>query len=213
MKVLGSLFTSWQVNHRMNQNIPYPVIDSKHFTQVFACITGRKSAYEDEFALFRKETEYTDTVEVVKHSSQVMEHTKNEMVTVYKNCIALNFVKRITMCIRWEIFDMMKNDEYFGNLKKRNVEVAKLVDKCVKCVTELNGLVDACSSWSPETLKAVNSMVLVYQDKLRSTLHDADEKVKARKEEKLRTAINRKLVDEDKVTKENKKKKRSISLA
>jgi hypothetical protein len=195
----------------MSRNIAYPVIDSKHFTNVFACITGRKSAYGDEFALFREEVVYTDTLEVVGHSSQVMEHTKNEMVTVYKNCIALNFVKRVAMCIRWEIFDLMKNDESFGSLKERNAEVAKLVDKCVKCVTELNGIVAECGSWTPETLQLVNTIVLTYQHKLRCTLDEAGNKIEARKAEKLKTAIKRKLVDEDKVVKTS-KRKRSLSL-
>ena len=214
MKVVGSLFTSWQVHHRMQQNIDYPAIDSRHFTQVFACITGRNSAYKDEVALFQRETGCTDTLEVVGHSSQVMEHTKNEMVTVYKNCITLNFVKRVTMCIRWEIFDLMKNDESFHSLKERNVEVAKLVDRCVKCVTELDGIVDGYGTWTPDTLQLVNKIVLAYQDKLKCTLNDADKKVAARKERKLKTAIERKLiaVDGDKVAKKNKKAKRSPAI-
>ena len=231
MKVAGSLFASWQVHHRMQQGESYPVIDTKHFTQIFLCITGRqsKSIYNEEFTLFKQETGFADTIQIVKRISQVLEHTKNEMVTVFKNGIVLNFPKRIRSCLRWEIFNMLRDDPEFIRLRDRNAEAAKLVDKCVACVSAMKGLLTQYEPWSVETISRVNMIIESHQDELRTSLVDAHRMVEQRKQEKRDTAIKRKMnkeikmgiVDqkaklntaiEEKKTSSQKKAKKSASL-
>ena len=63
----------------------------------------------------------------VNNVSQILEYAKKEMETVYKTCIIERFTQRMRSCIRWEIFDCMKNDKLFRGMKKgRNAKLPSL---------------------------------------------------------------------------------------
>ena len=200
LKVRASLFILWYMYKTLENHIEPPILNTKLFTQAFAAVRGdAKAVLREEYTNYKREVGITSSdVKQVDHISQILEHTKNEMLTVYKNCVALNFTRRCRSCIRWEIYDIMKDDTTFRRMKKgRNEKVAKLADQCLNCVVkdqDLSVIDDFSDVFSSDCLDGVKKMVQQHHEQLAMILCGAKEKVQKRKNEKRQTAIDRGLI-------------------
>ena len=54
---------------------------------------------------------------MVVNTSQIICHIKNEMTTVTKNNITINFKNRLLSTLRWRLLDALSRNKSFTNLK------------------------------------------------------------------------------------------------
>ncbi len=197
LKVRASLFILWYVYDCLENQKDPPIINTKLFTQAFSAIRGdkKKTPLQEQYPRYKKEVGISDDFHQVAQLSQILEHTKIEMMTVYKTCISVNFRKRIHSVLRWELFDCMKDDTLFRAMKKgRNENVAKLVDRCVNCVQgmrDMSSIEEFSDIFSVQSIQRVKQIVLEHIDAFNNILDTAEQNVIKRKQDKKKTAIAR----------------------
>lgn len=196
LKTRASMFKLWYIYDLLEQNKEIPPIDTKLVTIMFAAVQGKKTKLNTEYQKYKKIMNIQQDYPSVAHSSQILEHAKNEIKTVDINCINTNFDKRMRTCIRWQIHDSLQTDEMFLNMKKRNEYVAKLLDKKIlpfikdETDTELS-FNEEFSVFSDSALTIITELANFHKTLLFESLEDASAKIQNRKTEKVQTAIKR----------------------
>ena len=91
-----------------------PEINDVYHTNLLNAVTGKKSCfsqYFDEFAMKYKIKYY---IPWMTNTSQIICHIKNEMTTMAKNNITLNFERRMKSTIRWRVLNFLYEIDEFN---------------------------------------------------------------------------------------------------
>ena len=117
--MLASSFNNYLWTRLIDEHEQIQEINDVFFTQLFNAVSGKKSVYTkyfDEFAVKFKIKYYFPWL---SNTSQIICHIKNEMVTVSKNNIILNFSNRLLSTIRWRLLDMLSANLLFTLRRRR----------------------------------------------------------------------------------------------
>lgn len=200
LKVRATLFLWWFVTDCIERDAPLQPIDTKLITNAFAVVSAKQQKKKSEsvadmekrYEVYKERMGIKSEEPLLPNISQILEHTKNELVTVMKNCIVLNFEKRARSCIRWEIINILMDCDEFRKMKNRNVELAKLVGACLSCVIKdapMETIDPYFTSLFPvEYCQDIKDIIAAHHRRLQDITNGAMESVLQRKQAKAATA-------------------------
>ena len=142
--MLSSTFNNYLWQRLIDDGIELPEINDVFFTNLFNAVCGKTSKYSkyfDEFATAFKMKYYLPWM---SNTSQVICALKNEMTTVTKNNIILNFNNRALSTIRWRVLDKMNIlcKSPFDKLKKWKNCIQDLTDVMYEYIFRKSSILD-----------------------------------------------------------------------
>jgi hypothetical protein len=141
LKARGTLFANWLVLHLLNNNHNLPLLKETFFTQVFATIThqSRETLFSREYEEYQRVTGEAPMA-WMSNMSQILCHTKNEMVTVATTKLVNGFYNHRITLIRWKIVDGIYDYLLSLNLADRKKLLYKVSNRVVTGSTTWTGL-------------------------------------------------------------------------
>jgi hypothetical protein len=109
LKLISSSFNNYLWTKLLDKNQELPEINDCFFTQLFKAVSGRNSVYDTYFKEYAIQTGLHLYFPWMSGTSQVICHVKNEMTTVSKNNIIVNFYSRTKATIRWRLLNLLPN--------------------------------------------------------------------------------------------------------
>ena len=132
-KVHTSLFNNYLWSRLCEEDQPVPEINDVFFTRLFKTVYGQDTIYKSIYDDY-KQIYNIGNFPMMSRISQVISYLKNELTTVCKNNIKLNFKNRVLSIISWRILDLLDTIE-IDKKKKWKLYLGELVIHVFECIT------------------------------------------------------------------------------
>jgi len=132
LKPASTLFANWLLLHELRQGNELPTLGRPFYTQIMAAVTNRSSIFRPQFDMYSQTTGH-QFLEWQQGNSQILEHTKAEMVTSASTYLINTFSTRKLVFLRWKVADALS--EYLQSLpqlKSRQALLYKITQRMLK---------------------------------------------------------------------------------